>query len=239
MKNIDLENYRVDVQIKYYNAVIYSIDDLIIPLVVYPLMKSGQYSVQIVVTDHKTCNQEVARTHQISYCPSVICGKEALKRIRDIREYCNALYEYVDDLFILISSRDAHTREKTDRKYLAKLNHFRVFNLSTDLISTFRYSFLAVIDGGIVLCEETSAEQAIERDIQIESHTIRLCSKGYNCTRNNKVPIEISIDGRDYAVNHRGLNIVVWDKKTDKLLDSVCFDMFGNEAVYRNEGWEG
>ena len=149
------------------------------------------------------------------------------------------LFEYADDLLIMISSRDAHTTkggidDLPRKKYLSKLNYFKLLNVSTDLVSTFRYSFLAVIDGKKVIYEENSLDKAIEFSVKCNNHDIKMCSKGFNCTRSDKIPIEISIDGVDYSVNHRGLNIVVWDRRKDKLIDSVCFDTFDNEKVFRN-----
>ena len=34
----------------------------------------------------------------------------------------------------------------------------------------------------------------------------------------------IKIDGTDHSMNKRGLNIVVFDKLTDSVIDSVAFD---------------
>ncbi|MEY8444314.1 hypothetical protein AALA52_08730 [Lactococcus ileimucosae] len=45
---------------------------------------------------------------------------------------------------------------------------------------------------------------------------------------------EIIVDGIDYAVNKRGVNIVVFDFVAKKLIDSVAFDMHDPEMkVYR------
>lgn len=34
----------------------------------------------------------------------------------------------------------------------------------------------------------------------------------------------IKVNNVEYSVNHRGLNIVVYDKRIGKIVDSVCFD---------------
>lgn len=51
---------------------------------------------------------------------------------------------------------------------------------------------------------------------------INMASKPYS--QGNSA--EIIINGIDYAVNGRGINIVVYDKTIKKVVDSVCFDTF-------------
>ena len=43
----------------------------------------------------------------------------------------------------------------------------------------------------------------------------------------------ITINDRNYAVNKRGLNIVVFDLVTQTVIDSVCFDIYDNGKCFR------
>ncbi len=54
----------------------------------------------------------------------------------------------------------------------------------------------------------------------VDEHLISVKSSPYT----NENIAKIVIDGTDYAVNKRGVNIVVYNKRENKVLDSVCFD---------------
>ena len=49
---------------------------------------------------------------------------------------------------------------------------------------------------------------------------IKIVSNGYLCGNKS----EIFIGGFDYSTNNRGINIVVYDKCSQQVIDSVCFD---------------
>lgn len=82
--------------------------------------------------------------------------------------------------------------------------------------------YLAIVHDGTVLRESFGGVgEKLETDCSLsEGLDVRLGSEPFN--NGNKA--EIIVNGTDYAVNRRGLNIVVWDTIRKELVDSVCFD---------------
>lgn len=47
----------------------------------------------------------------------------------------------------------------------------------------------------------------------------------------------IKIDGKEHSTNMQGLNFVIWDNRTDLVVDSVNFNTsLPGAAAYRNKG---
>ena len=65
---------------------------------------------------------------------------------------------------------------------------------------------------------------------------VEITSAGFAITKNDRYPIKISVNNEDFSVNHRGINIVVWDIKENKMVDSICFDVFDKNKAYRKSG---
>lgn len=151
-------------------------------------------------------------------------------RINDFMEYVLALFENVEDYIIFISSSDAHIPHNFKKH---KLELLKSLGLKTNLQTTYRYSFLAVIDSGEVKIEQCSENKRLNVVYEFRNHKAEITSQGYNAMPKTNSPVSINIDGVEYAVNRRGLNIVVWDIKSDCVLDSVVFDTFLDDSITR------
>jgi hypothetical protein len=62
-------------------------------------------------------------------------------------------------------------------------------------------------------------------------------SQGLNASKSDKASISINIDGIEYATDSRGLNFVIWDKKREKVIDSVTFDFWLTPSVSRKTNY--
>lgn len=81
--------------------------------------------------------------------------------------------------------------------------------------------YIGVSDCGEILCNEAGETREAPVHYKREGKpALTLSSLAWR--QGNKA--EILIDGVDYAVNIRGLNIVVYDTQNNKLIDSVGFD---------------
>lgn len=119
------------------------------------------------------------------------------------------------DIFISASDEMSYGLNMEDISKLQQLG------LCTDLLDKYRYSYLALIENGKVKYECLSNDKiTYNGNIDNSNISYRIVSSGYNT---NSLA-QIFIDGVDWAINRRGLNIVVYDKKTQIVLDSVCFD---------------
>ncbi len=96
-----------------------------------------------------------------------------------------------------------------------------ILGASEELEKKYRYSFLmATVDGKKI--EEQCEFRLISTSLLIENNEIIITSSGFTLGNNS----HIIINGIDYSVNKRGMNIVVYDYINSKVIDSVCFDTF-------------
>ena len=69
--------------------------------------------------------------------------------------------------------------------------------------------------------------------VGLQNKRYDICSSGWYANSQ----ISVRVGGIEYAVNSRGLNIVVYDVERDLVLDSVCFDTFAEyHTSVRNNG---
>lgn len=102
------------------------------------------------------------------------------------------------------------------------VNTMNELGLSVNLYEAgMRKSYISVLDGKNVIYEEVS-EDALSYNDNIDGISIHVESAAYSVGNSSS----IIINGIEYSVNERGLNIVVYDKIREKVVDSVSFDTF-------------
>ena len=89
----------------------------------------------------------------------------------------------------------------------------------------------AVLDGKAVFERLGEKDQAVCEEKGIADTALKIVSKPYN----NGNLAEICINGINYAVNRRGLNIVVYDLKKKCVMDAVAFDTHAKELKITRE----
>lgn len=234
INDLDKSRYRLDIELLYSGRSLYKLPDYDNSIMCYKLNKSGGYFLKIDITDKKTYEHEHFSTDTLFYRVKPPDTLSKLKDCNDFRAYFSALYDFKKDLLILIVSRDAHTKPYkcalTDELAIAE-----ILNIKTRLSEIYRHSFLCVIDSGKVIFEESSADKTIKYEGMAENIRVYAESSGYNVKNSDKVPIQAKINDKEYAVDRRGLNVVVWDKSKNRPADSVCFDFFMGGAVHRNK----
>lgn len=121
------------------------------------------------------------------------------------------------DYLVVFSVRDEASVSVTQ----SIVDMMQKLGLKENLTGKLRQSYIAVWDAGNILYEQIG-EEALCYDAEDGEDRIHVESAGY-LAGNYSV---IEIDGKDYSVNSRGLNIVVYDKEKKSVVDSVCFDLF-------------
>lgn len=160
-----------------------------------------------------------------------VCSNSLLPQVTDIDEYLRLLAR--NDYTVLISVQDdAAARMRASTKTL-----LRELGLSTEWSRSamFRRAYIAVIADGEI--RELVSQDNLGKALR--------CSGSFNQMRNRYEIVStghdntdgllcaIEIDGKDYAVNRRGLNIVVYDPAAESVVDSVCFDIYDGSACSR------
>ncbi len=127
------------------------------------------------------------------------------------------------DVLTLIAVKDEGSNALND----AIINKMKSFGLEFDLKGNFRYSYLAVLDGKDVVCEDISKE-SLSYSGTIDGAELSLGSGGHWAGNSASV----KINGMETALNRRGLNIVLFDKKTQKVTASVSIDSCVDNKLY-------
>lgn len=178
------------------------------------------------------------------YIPDWEKDLEIYKRVKDVAlleletdfiTYMNKLMNEYQDKTIFIASQEDMTRYLGDdgREVLKKLG------IKTDFFNAYGSSFLAVIENGTVIYEGLANRTISYSGETLNSNRnyfLESCARYATPTISVIYPIaSIIIGSKEYAMNKRGINIVVYDDKRDIVLDSVCFNTWSeNRDVYRN-----
>lgn len=100
-------------------------------------------------------------------------------------------------------------------------NALQSIGLSTDLYKKHGHSFVAIVQDKTSIFEKISiSDEDTACSICVNSHSINLYSGVYQKSNYSS----ILIDGNEYSMNLRGLNIVLFDPLEDQIIDSVNFD---------------
>ena len=143
----------------------------------------------------------------------------ALRTVREynFRSYLNMLPELVKNFLVIIAVKDTPGNCING----GIVNQLKNAGFKENLQNRHLQSYIGVIDGGQLLFESLSKiNEPILWETKIDSYQVKAISK----VLGNGDTAEIKINDVDYAVNERGLNIVVFNKRSGNLIDSVCFD---------------
>lgn len=148
---------------------------------------------------------------------------------RDFSKYMSKLSTSNKNLAVFFSLADTELAEtdETEKKVLLDYGFKTNFN-----DTNYADSFLGVVDNGVVRYECISnREQQYSYRID-DNFNVYMTSAGWECENISR----IIINDKEYSMNRRGLNIVVFDKSTSIVLDSVCFDFYNstNKSGQRN-----
>lgn len=156
-----------------------------------------------------------------------------LQQIEDVTQYLSTAMQ--EHTAVLIAIKDSANRNLTNEQK-ATLKELGLEKLSS---LEYRESYIAVVEGG-----EEVFEIVQECDPDIEevftfsdkfSNGVKFTVKSGGFENGNTASIRI--DGEEVAVNERGINIVVYNCLTGKVLDSAAFDThnYSKREVYKIE----
>lgn len=119
---------------------------------------------------------------------------------------------------VFISSKDESSSGITDQ----------IKKTMTDvgLMSTpqghYRFSYYAVVSSGVLLAEQCEQKFLSKTGTFDENHSYSISSGGWDYGNMSS----IMIDNKEYSLNQRGINIVVYDNDLHGVIDSLNFDTF-------------
>lgn len=165
----------------------------------------------------------------------IIESELRLQETTDLVDYLRLLNN--TDYTILIAVRDDGVNALTD-EMMSSLKDLGVETPLTEQPDAsqprtyYGYSYYAVLNPGQTSIEEASGDAALDytgttRDSQ---HTVEIYSCGHDIDDPQAL---IQIDGAEYSMNRRGMNIVVYDNTSGAVIDYVTFDTNYGLRAYR------
>jgi hypothetical protein len=153
----------------------------------------------------------------VPYPDTAALLKERIQNERDIVKYL----KFISDsrYSVLISVMDEAAVNMND----TIMSGLQALGFEQDLRGKIQHSYIAVIDGGQVVCETLAAdrESALSQSGTLKDGTpFEILSAGYHVGNTCSIVLN---DG-EYAVRRRGLNFVIYDNEDKKVIDSVAFD---------------
>lgn len=143
-------------------------------------------------------------------------GEDALVRYTTLSDYLNKLKSDISRYIILISVKDTPGLA-LNKQIAMKLNELGVIN---NLIDKHWHGFISIINGGYNIFEAIESNNAVHYSGYIEGNYIDIDSKPFKKGNVSR----IIINGKDFSLNRRGLNFVIYDTALNKVVDTVNFD---------------
>lgn len=174
-------------------------------------------------------NKLIAQDNEIKELKSMVSSiiaekKQPLKFITDPVLYFNVLAKRNNDYIVIMSVKDTPgmyvSAEVTDAMTLA--------GFKSDIRNKHWNSYIGIMNCGIIVYEKLSTDEIVYRG-KIDDMNLTVVSRNFKIGNVSKN----IINGVDYSVNHRGVNITVIDKTTGIIEDSVCFDMHTKKYEHR------
>ena len=162
-----------------------------------------------------------------------ICDDYAITQIEDIDEYLQFINR--PGYAVMISAYDDAVSGLKDstKDLLWKLGT----TVSWDKNEMFRRAYTAIIQNGKTVDKVSLSTGGkpltINGILKITNDTYSIVSAGYEDEGGSKSTI--SINGKNYSIGSRGLNVVVYDLYLQRVVDSVCFDTFSDSAIIRKQ----
>lgn len=144
-----------------------------------------------------------------------------LDHVGEIEPYLSLLQH--DQYTVIIASKDEFSGSLKE----STVELLRQFGLSADLIGQDECNYLAVISGGEVLSEQLSFERVEYRGALRNGYVPLYVLSAKDEWGNGLTSIRIG--EKEYTKNETGLNMVVYNNQTQKVVDSVWFNTFEPE----------
>ena len=176
----------------------------------------------------------------------IVSGETKLRRVNHLREYFSFLLSKENYVFILSGSDECSQQWK-------KFLDVSGIQLRGDV--GWRESYVAVVDGGVIKIDEKSKEEMIinyefivghpkysveyvNGELKVICTPLRYCkikvkSKGFTGAM-GACRSEILVDNIDYSMNRIGINIVVIDKETGNIMDSINVNTYSDPSLKIN-----
>ena len=185
---------------------------------------TGAHKITAYLGDYLTQNYDFSVDRRTD--PSFASWEEDYEKLALLLEDAELYKETNFIKFLSYLNRERYltliaTRDDTARYFNDSLQSaFSSLGLRSDFADHSHLSYLAVIDGGVVVHENASQDGPVDYQGIVSNHNISLLSNANQLTNNN---VEIKMDGEVVGTNGRGFNILVYDKDVDQIVANRAF----------------
>jgi hypothetical protein len=160
------------------------------------------------------------------------CSKGIVENFINIKteylpDYLNEILK--DNSKILLIACDDEGSVHFDKIFVG----LKKFGLKKNLANKFRYAYLSAFSNNTIFFEKIEKEIELYKFFKINNNEVLMVSNGMN-NKNHDVISHIIINGYDYSLHQRGLNIAIFDKNTNQVVDAFNVDACGDETLKIN-----
>ena len=157
-----------------------------------------------------------------------VLASAGLSRIEDVDEYLDAVNDGLFAVMVSVKDEAVSSMRESTKARLRALGLQQEWSRET----MFRQSYVGIVcDSGIV----EKAGGPVTSSGLFADGCARYALSSAGAMDFPYPKSSIAIDGMEFAVNRRGLNIVVYDLYSRQVVDSVCFDTYKDSSAYRNK----
>lgn len=148
----------------------------------------------------------------------------------EIDKYLSLLINPRYSVFIAANDEASNGLQDNTQQLLYNLG------LKCQIQGHYRQAYIAVIDGGKIITEQITEEvpeKAVLEYSGVFSTDVKYIIKSAGYVNESGCIASIIIDGKEYAINSRGLNFVVYDNQKKTVIDKITFDTFSDGLAKR------
>lgn len=171
---------------------------------------------QLAEREADLSRREAAIDRKIQQLISITGTTNKICSIDKLTEYFTALSEEKDRYLIAIAVKDTPGIPFSDEYYKA----MSLIGVKTSLVNKHWHGYAALVNSGELIDEKCVLDQAVKICTECENLNIEISSSPLNAGNRASV----IVNGSEFAVNGRGVNVVVYDKIGRYVCDSISFD---------------
>lgn len=189
--------------------------------------KSSEFRLRRLEATVGEQNRRIALLSEYIASPSAV--ESRLAAVNDIVEYLRILRLIKSKYLVVLAVCDTPGNELSDEimLMLAELGFTR---FSKELWRM----YVGVSYNTLILCDRAGERQeaAVEYSFASDALSVSVCSKAWR--QGNRAAIVIN--GIDFAVNKRGINVAVYDVENRRLVDSIAYDAHTPNKLFFRRG---
>ena len=157
--------------------------------------------------------------------------EKKIQNERDFFPYMRLLEKAKSDHLIMVTVQDTPAGPLTNTGYVKSM--MNALGLQLDMQYAYRQPYIAIINNGEVLYEQTSKDltKALKVNLNINGHNILVFSGGYECAEIFKGKAYVIVDKNSPLYGGRGFNFYTYNTEKNYMVDLYHLETYQNTAI--------